>query len=162
MIILYRSPLVSHDGGDRNLSVPPSTGPCVPSSVGLSVPPSTGPSVPLSAGLSVPHSAGSSVPLSAGPSVLVSADLSVPPIAGSSVAPSAVPLSAGPSMPSGSCPFVPAHAVSSRESSTDIPGLTDSEYGTTICEFHVPEAKPANFSGSAVADVPRIVLGMFN
>ncbi len=35
--------------------------------------------------------------------------------------------SAGPSMLSGSCPFVPAHAVSSRESSTDIPRLTDSE-----------------------------------
>ncbi len=85
------------------------------------------------------------------------------------MAPSAgptVPLSTGPSMPSGSCPFVPAHAVSSRESSTNIPGLTDSEYGTTICKFHVPEAKPANFSRSAVADVPRIVLnnseGMFN
>ncbi len=77
-----------------------------------------------------------------------------------------VPLSAGLSMPSGSCPFVPAQAVSSRESSTDIPGLTDSEYGTTICKFHVPEAKPANISGSTVADVPRIVLnnseGMFN
>ncbi len=121
MIILYRYPLASHDGGDRNQSVFPSTGP----------------SVPLSADLSVPHRAGSSV------------------------APSA-----GPSMPSGSCPFVPAHAVSSRESSTDIPGLTDSESGTTICKFHVTEAKPANFSGSAVADVPRIVLknseGMFN
>ncbi len=83
---------------------------------------------------------------------------------GPSVAPSAgptVPLSAGPSILSGSCPFVPAHAVSSRESSTDIPGLTDSEYGTTICKFHVPEAKPANFSGSAVADVPRIVLNTY-
>ncbi len=85
------------------------------------------------------------------------------------MAPSAgptVPLSAGLSMPSGSCPFVPAHAVSSRESSTDIPGLTDSESGTTICKFHVPEAKPANISRSAVEDVPRIVLknseGMFN
>ncbi len=141
----------------------------MPSSACFLCPPSTGPSVPLSADLSVPHSSGLSVPPSVGPSVLVSADLSVPPSAGSSVAPSAgpsVPLSAGPSMPSGSCPFVPAHAVSSRESSTDIPGLTDSEYGTTICKFHVPEAKPANFSGSAVTDVPRIVLnnseGMFN
>ncbi len=110
-------------------------------------------SVPPSTGLSVSPSAGPTVPLSACPSVPLSAGLSVP-------------LSAGPSMPSGSCPFVPAHAVSSRESSTDIPVLTDSEYGTTICKFRVPEAKPANLSGSAVADVPRIVLnnseGMFN
>ncbi len=69
MIILYRSPLVSHDGGDGNLSVPPSTGPCVPSSAGLSVPPSIGPSVSLSAGPSVSPSVGPSVPLSAGPSM---------------------------------------------------------------------------------------------
>ncbi len=79
------------------------------------------PSVPLSAGLYVPLSAGLSVLLSTGPSV---------------------PLSAGSSVPSGLCPFVPAQTVSS----TDIPGLTDSEYGTTICKFHVPEAKPASFS----------------
>ncbi len=98
--IVQVPPLVRYDGGDRNLSVPPSTGPCVPSSAGLSV--------TLSAGQVPP----------------------VPPSVGPSVAPSAgptVPLSAGLSMPSGSCPFVPAHAVSSRESSTDIPGLTDSE-----------------------------------
>ncbi len=42
----------------------------------------------------------------------------------------------------GLCPFVPAQA----DFSTDIPGLTDSEYGTTICKFHVPEVKPASFS----------------
>ncbi len=108
MIILYRSPLVSHDGGDRKLSVPLSTGPCVPSSAGLSVPPSTGPTVPLSAGPSTP-TAGSSVAPSAGPTVPLSAGPSVPLSAGPSVL-----LSAGPSMPSGSCPFVPAHSVSSH------------------------------------------------
>ncbi len=80
--------------------------------------------------LSVPPSTGSSVPLRAGPSVPLSAGQVVCAPIGLSVAPSAgptVPLSAGPSMPSGSCPFVPAHAVSSRESSTDIPGLTNSK-----------------------------------
>ncbi len=90
----------------------------------MSVPPSAGPSVPLSAGSSVLLSAGPSMPLGAGPSV---------------------PLIAGPSVPSGSSPFVPAHAVSSKESGTDIFGLTDSVYGTTICKFHIPEAKPASF-----------------
>ncbi len=68
-----------------------------------------------------------SVPLSAGPSVY-------PPPPGQ--------VRPGSSLLSGLRPLIPAQAVSS----TDIPGLTDNEYGTTICKFHVPDAMPASFS----------------